>query len=63
MQPKTLQSILRHSNIGVTMNIYVHCTDDRKAQEMKNIASMLKAIGKIGVEIGVNLTSEMLESL
>lgn len=45
------------------MNIYVHCMDDRKAQEMKNIASMLKAIGKIGVEIGVNLTSEMLESL
>ncbi len=63
MQPKTLQSILRHSNIGVTMNIYVHCTDDRKAQEMKNSAAMLKVIGKIGVEIGVNLTSEMLESL
>ncbi len=44
MQPKTLQSILGHSNIGVTMDIYVHCTEDRKAQEMKNIASMLKVI-------------------
>lgn len=44
MQPKTLQSILGHSNISVTMDIYVHCTDDKKATEMENIASMLKVI-------------------
>lgn len=44
MNPKTLQSILGHSNIGVTMNIYVHCTDEQKVQEVKNIESTLSAI-------------------
>lgn len=44
MQPKTLQSILGHSNISVTMDIYVHCTEDKKTQEMKSVASMLKVI-------------------
>lgn len=41
MQPKTLQSILGHGNINVTMNIYVHCTDEQKVQEVKNIESGL----------------------
>ncbi len=38
MDPKTLQSILGHSNIGVTMDIYVHCTGDKNIR--KRIASI-----------------------
>lgn len=37
MKPKTLQAILGHSNISMTMNRYVHATDDEKYKEMKRI--------------------------
>lgn len=30
MLPKTLQKILGHSNIGITMNLYVHITEEEK---------------------------------
>jgi integrase len=42
MKPKTLQMILGHANIGITMNLYVHITDDEKKKEMEMIESMLK---------------------
>lgn len=35
MRPKTLQDILGHSNIGVTMNLYVHNTEEEKENEIK----------------------------
>lgn len=35
MKPKTLQEILGHSNISITMNLYVHVTDDEKEKEIK----------------------------
>ena len=41
MKPKTLQMILGHSNIGVTMNLYVHTTDDEKIKEIDRIAGSL----------------------
>lgn len=34
MKPKTLQMILGHSNIGITMNLYVHVTEEEKTKEM-----------------------------
>ena len=34
-KPKIFQTILVHSNIGITMNLYVHVTDVEK--EMRNI--------------------------
>ena len=42
MRPKTLQMILGHSNIGITMNLYVHVTDEEKVKELSNIEDMLK---------------------
>lgn len=44
MQPKTLQEILGHSNINITMDIYVHVMKDRKNKEMSNVESALKII-------------------
>lgn len=44
MKPKTLQTILGHSNIGITMNLYVHTTDDEKHKEIDKIAEALKVI-------------------
>lgn len=44
MKPKTLQMILGHSNIGITMNLYVHITDDEKKKEIENIEEKLKIV-------------------
>ena len=35
MKPKALQNILGHANINITMNIYVHLTDEEKNSEME----------------------------
>lgn len=42
MQPKTLQKILGHSNISMTMDLYVHVTEDQKQKEIKEIEQSLK---------------------
>lgn len=42
MRPKTLQMILGHSNIGITMNLYVHVTEEEKVKELSCIEDMLK---------------------
>ena len=37
MMLKTLQKILGHSNIGITMNLYVHITEDEKQKEISKV--------------------------
>ena len=44
MKPKTLQMILGHSSIGITMNLYVHITEDEKKKEMKTVEKLLKIV-------------------
>lgn len=44
MKPKTLQTILGHSNIGITMNLYVHTTAEQKTKEIDLIADALKVM-------------------
>lgn len=44
MKPKTLQMILGHADIGMTMNLYVHSTDEEKAKEMESIETVLNVI-------------------
>ena len=44
MRPKTLQIILGHSNINITMNLYVHVTEDEKQKEVENIEGKLKLV-------------------
>lgn len=44
MKPKTLQMILGHSSIGVTMNLYVHTTEDEKQKEIELVSNALKVI-------------------
>ncbi|SFR69662.1 tyrosine-type recombinase/integrase [[Clostridium] aminophilum] len=41
MLPKTLQKILGHSNIGITMNLYVHITEEEKTKEINLVAKTL----------------------
>jgi site-specific recombinase XerD len=44
MHPKTLQVILGYSNVGITMNRYVHVTEDEKFKEVERIESALKIV-------------------
>lgn len=37
MNPKTLQEILGHANIGITMNLYAHVMEETKIREMKAV--------------------------
>lgn len=37
MDPKTLQEILGHSDIGMTMNLYVHVMEETKREQMKKL--------------------------
>lgn len=44
MLPKTLQKIMGHSNIGITMNLYVHITEDEKQKEINMVADALNVV-------------------
>lgn len=44
MQPKALQSLLGHSNISTTMNMYVTATDDFKRDEIKRVQEALNVV-------------------
>lgn len=44
MKPKTLQKILGHSNIGITMNLYVHITEEEKLREIELVSEALCVI-------------------
>ncbi len=44
MLPKTLQKILGHSNIGITMNLYVHITEEEKLKEINMAANALNLV-------------------
>ena len=37
MNPKTLQYIMGHSDISVTLNVYTHASYDRAAEQMAKI--------------------------
>ena len=40
---RILQMLLGHSNIGITMNLYVHTTEEEK-KEMELVAEVLMAM-------------------
>ncbi|MDE7308691.1 MAG: site-specific integrase [Lachnospiraceae bacterium] len=44
MKPKTLQKILGHANISMTMDLYVHVTEDEKEKEMKKFEEMCNIV-------------------
>lgn len=37
MNPKTLQRIMGHSDIAVTLNVYTHIQDDEAAEEFNRV--------------------------
>lgn len=47
MNPKTLQYIMGHSNISVTMNVYTHISFDDAEEELKRMEAFRKAKDEI----------------
>ena len=44
IRPTTLQVILGHSNVEITMNLYVHVTEDDKSKEVEKIQKSLLVV-------------------
>ena len=44
MKPKTLQKILGHANISMTMDLYVHVTEDEKQKEMQKFEALYNIV-------------------
>ena len=44
MRPKTLQKLLGHAKISITMDRYVHVTDDEKEKEMRKIENIYDGV-------------------
>lgn len=44
MRPKTLQELLGHSNIGITMNLYVHNSEEEKFKEIKKFEESFELV-------------------
>lgn len=41
MPPKTVQILLGHANIGMTMNLYTHVTEQKKVEDMQKLDRLL----------------------
>lgn len=41
MPPKTVQMLLGHANIGMTMNLYTHVTEQKKVEDMQKLDKLL----------------------
>ena len=44
LRPKTLQTILGHATLAITMDLYVHVTDEEKENEMLKVQDYLKIV-------------------
>ena len=47
MNPKTLQYLMGHSDISVTMNVYTHISFDDAEEELKRVEEFRKAQAEI----------------
>lgn len=51
MNPKTLQYIMGHSDISVTLNTYTHLGFDEASEEVNRIAEEKKKASEMGMRI------------
>lgn len=53
MDIKTLQYLMGHSDVGVTLNVYTHASYDRAAQQMAKIVDLSEQRGKFAACSGI----------
>ena len=58
MNPKTLQYLMGHSDIGVTMNTYTHLGLEDAEQEMHRLEDIMNARKEIERNTGMNLVTD-----
>ena len=58
MRPKTLQVILGHANVGITMNLYVDVTEEEKFKEVKDFIREMGLPATLG-ELGVDESTDL----
>ncbi len=46
---KTVQSLMRHANSNITMNIYTHAVSSKKRRAQQKVVEMILPEGKTGV--------------
>ena len=49
MNPKTLQYLMGHSDIGVTLNVYTHMGLDDAEKELQKMKGLEKARKEMGI--------------
>ena len=49
MNPKTLQYLMGHSDIGVTLNVYTHVGMEDAEKELKKMTQMEEARKEMGI--------------
>lgn len=50
VQPKTVQKILGHATLKMTMDLYTHVLDDKKKEEMEKFDNYMTQLDEINVE-------------
>ena len=53
MDIKTLQYVMGHSDVSVTLNVYTHASYDRAAEQMAKIIDLSEQRGKFVVCSGI----------
>jgi len=43
LPPKTVQAILGHSSVAMTMDLYTHTTEDKKREDMEKLVGVFSA--------------------
>jgi integrase len=61
IQPKTLQKYLGHATLQMTMDLYVHTTDEHKQEEMKKLESSLENLREDEQKFNEKFEKEMIE--
>lgn len=60
MNPKTLQYLMGHSDISVTMNVYTHVNFDDAEEELRRMEEFRKAQAEIEKKSQSKPTSQVL---
>ena len=63
MNPKTLQYLMGHSDISVTMNVYTHFGFDDAEEELKRMEEFRKAQAEVEKKNEKPMTKRMIKAI
>ena len=63
MNPKTLQYLMGHSDISVTMNVYTHISFDDAEEELKKMEEFRKARAEVEKQKGKPVVQKMFKAI